>query len=118
MVYCVSPKVSSLKKFTSWFLGLYNASVYALGDEDTMVEDDIASNSLPFVTSPFLLKSILFSLIVTFIVSYTRTRSSRPRLPPQPSRIPIIGNLFQLADKRWLFSRECKERFGEYLALL
>ncbi|KAI0266608.1 cytochrome P450 [Russula aff. rugulosa BPL654] len=38
-------------------------------------------------------------------------------LPPHPRRLPIIGNLFQLADKRWLSSRDCKERFGEVMYL-
>jgi hypothetical protein len=36
------------------------------------------------------------------------------KLPPHPRRTPIVGNLPQITDKKWLFSRELKEQYGEY----
>jgi len=38
-------------------------------------------------------------------------------LPPGPQHLPIIGNALHLMDKRWLISRDCKERFGELLII-
>jgi len=60
--------------------------------------------------------SILFCLIIFFIISHAR--SSKQKLPPHPRRTPIIGNLSQMADKKWLLSRGCKEQFGEYRELV
>jgi hypothetical protein len=111
--------VNAFKKCTGRFPGAHNSSAYALAvtlDEGTAVMEGVASNPLPLITLSLPLKGILFCLFVTFIVSYVRR--SRLRLPPQPNRLPIIGNLFQLTDRRWLYSRDCKERFGEYRALI
>ena len=113
------PKVNPLREFTDRFLKFYNASAsrYAPAapvDGGVSVGGPIFH---PLLTLPFPLKGIFFGLFVAFVVSYARTRSSRQRLPPQPRHLPIIGNLLQLTDKRWLYSRECKERFGMYRAL-
>ena len=95
-----------------WFLGLYNASAHAPAiplDGSIPVEDPY---SLPLVSFPLPLKGILFGFLVIFVVSHAR--SSRQRLPPQPRPLPIIGNFFHLSDRKWLYSRDCKERFSKY----
>lgn len=71
----------------------------------------LASFVAQAITLPMPLKGIVFCLLVTSIIFYARTRK---RLPPQPRRLPIIGSFFRLTDKEWLYSKDCKERFGEY----
>ena len=115
MVHDLPPRVSALKKCMGWSPGASNASVYApvvLWDGVTAARERVA----PPVTLSSPLKGIFFCLFVAFIVSYVRT--SRKMLPPHPRRRPIIGNLFQLADKRWLSSRDCKKRFGKHRSLI
>jgi hypothetical protein len=100
-----------LKKCMGWFPGANDASIYApavLWDGVTAEREGVAP--LAALSSP--LNGILLCLVTFMIVSYAR--SSRKMLPPHPRRLPIIGNLFQLADKRWLSSQDCKERFGEH----
>ena len=113
MAYVVPPEVNHLKKLTDWFFGLHNACAYAPAvplHRDFAVGEAQPPNS--FLLS---IKGFFLCLLVTFIVSYAR--GSLQRLPPQPRGLPIVGNFFQLANRRWLYSRECKERFGEYQAL-
>ena len=55
----------------------------------------------------------VLALVTIFAVRYTR--SPWRKLPPSPRGLPILGNALQLMDKKWLFSRDCKERFGESL---
>lgn len=119
MAYGTTPKVNALRKCTGWFPGVYNPSAYAPAvpsDAGTAAMEYVASNSLALVTLQLSFKVILFCLFMTFIVSYVKR--SRQRLPPQPRPLPIIGNLFQIADKKWLYSRECKEHFGVYRTLI
>ena len=113
------PKVNALKKCSGWFPGVHNTSIQAFPpavslDGGTVVVKGVDPKFSSSITLSSPLQGILFCLLVTLIVSFARR--SRQKLPPQPRRLPILGNFFQMANRKWLYSQECKERFGEYLA--
>ncbi|KAI0295618.1 cytochrome P450 [Multifurca ochricompacta] len=64
---------------------------------------------------PTLVTGVLLTLLLVFITSYLK--SPWRKLPPSPPRIPIVGNMSQLKNKKWLFSSDCKGRFSEVMYL-
>ena len=59
-----------------------------------------------------LAAGIILGLAIILAIRYT-THPWR-KLPPSPSRLPILGNALQLRDKGWLLSKDCKDRFREF----
>jgi hypothetical protein len=130
MAYRFPPQVNALKKCMGWFPGGYNASLYAPAsplDGGVTIGKVVAPKSPPsfpppsplslFATLGHLGPSVKFiagmgALFGLLFFVLLHARNSRKKLPSRPRRIPIIGNLSQLSDKKWLFSRECKEHFG------
>jgi hypothetical protein len=116
MTYRIPPLIDAFKKFMGWFPVAYKpVSAYEpagpFGGSATPGGILLGFSRL---ASPLLLDLFLFCLFVFIVISYAR----RPKqgLPPHPRRTPIIGNLSQMTDKKWLFSRECKEQFSELLS--
>jgi hypothetical protein len=54
----------------------------------------------------------MLGLAVIFAVYYSR--SPWRKLPPKPRGLPLVGNALQVMDTKWLISKDCKDRFGEY----
>lgn len=75
---------------------------------------------LPTSFLPSMFPAILLSLVVLFI--YHRSRSRRPppgtNLPPGPTRLPIVGNLFNIPHERsWLIYTDWATTFGNVIYL-
>ncbi|KAI0290257.1 cytochrome P450 [Multifurca ochricompacta] len=58
---------------------------------------------------------VAFSLVVILIVQYAR--SPWRSVPPGPWGPPILGQAMDFLDKRWLFGKDCKQRFKDIMYL-
>jgi hypothetical protein len=135
MTHRVPPRVDTLKRCMGLFHGNYNTLSPTYVPPTSLDESAVASEGLPpgppsslniltaldgsnasitgvISENRVAAMSVLLCLLVFFITSHAR--SPMRKLPPQPRRKPVIGNLSQMSDKKWLFSRESKEQFGEY----
>ena len=117
---------TAIMKSMAWLRGAIqvDASTYEPSERAVSAMDAVASSLIP--TQPLnattiesiwetktLTGGVLLGLFIIFAVSYIR--SPWRKLPPGPRRLPILGNALQLRDKSWLFSKDCKERFGEFM---
>jgi hypothetical protein len=53
---------------------------------------------------------VIFGVAIIMAVQYAR--SPWRKVPPGPKGLPILGNAFELKDKRWMFNKDCKQKFG------
>src|SRR5712691_3732354 len=58
----------------------------------------------------------VLSLIVILVAQYAS--SPWRDIPPGPKGLPILGNALQFKDKRWMFEKDCKQKFGMYNSIL
>ena len=112
MAYHVPPRVSALKKCMGWYPEVYNAASASLSD-GAAVGEGAAPSFFSFTSLPLRLGLLV---LLTTVIIYARR--SPQKLPPQPRPLPVVGNLSHIADKKWLFSSECKEHFSKYQALI
>ena len=54
--------------------------------------------------------SSIFILVIILAIQYAR--SPWRKVPPGPKGLPLLGNALQLKDKRWMFEKDCKQKFG------
>ena len=52
-------------------------------------------------------------LTLCFIVILAARYATSPwrKVPPGPKGLPVLGNVLQLKDKRWMFEKGCKRNF-------
>jgi hypothetical protein len=80
-------------------------------DASTRVVTFLPHAEKAIVETKTLMSCIALGLLIIFAVGYFR--SPWRKLPPGgPWCLPILGNVLQLKDKTWMFSKDYKERFG------
>ena len=114
MIYRIPQLIDAFKKCMDWFhIVRKPESAYTpVGPLDGSAAPEGVLLGFSLVTSSWLLDILLSCLFVFIVISFAR--GPKRKLPPHPRGTPIIGNLSQMTDKKWLFSRECKEQFGGY----
>ena len=64
--------------------------------------------------SQLLTARVGFVLGLVVILAAQYANSPWRKIPPGPRGLPILGNAFQFRDKRWMFEKDCKRKFGVY----
>ena len=74
----------------------------------------VSLGSLPYHLLRELLTNHVGLCVVLFaIVVFVRySRSPMRSVPPGPRGLPILGNVIQLQDKKWMLGRDCKHAFS------
>jgi len=52
-----------------------------------------------------------FILCLVVILAARYVTSPWRKVPPGPKGLPILGNVLQLMDKRWMFEKDSKRKF-------
>jgi|SRR5579863_10245582 len=64
------------------------------------------------VLSQLLTARVGFVLSLVVILAVRYASSPWRKIPPGPKGLPILGNALQFKDKRWMFEKDCKQKFG------
>jgi len=66
------------------------------------------------ILSQLLTARVGFVLSLVVILAAQYLNSPWRKIPPGPKGLPILGNALQFKDKRWMFEKDCKRKFGVY----